>query len=92
MLIGFAIKSESSLKSYLIFNVFQYVSVAVSLLLVLVCFLRHVFLEICCGPKKKSLEVCMKENIHAVLERGCHITLRAKQLIPDLVWSLVCAQ
>lgn len=34
----------------------------------------------------------MKENLHAILERGCHITLRAEQLIPNLVWSLMCLQ
>jgi len=38
-----------------------------------------------------SPEMCMKENLHAILEGGCHITLRTEQLIPDLVWS-VCAQ
>lgn len=42
--------------------------------------------------QKKNLEMCMKENLYAILERGCHITLRAEQLIPDLVWSVVCAQ
>lgn len=74
MLIGFAIKSESSLKSYLIFNVFQYVSVAVSLLLVLVCFLRHVFLEICCGPKKEPRSVHERKYSCCFRKRMSHYT------------------
>lgn len=49
-------------------------------------FLKHAV------DQKKNPEMCMKENLPAILERDCHITLTAEQLIPDLVWSVVYVQ
>lgn len=51
----------------------------------------RLFLKYAVNQKKKP-EMCMQENLPAILERGCHITLTAEQLIPDLVWSVVYVQ